>query len=67
MPMTAGSCPWLSLVTNSGSEPIKASGNWMSIIQKTIAKVLSVRVSFFVAISVMANPNAATKVSSAPG
>ena len=39
----------------------------MSIIQNTIAKVLSVRVSFFVAISAMANPNAATKVSSAPG
>jgi len=39
----------------------------MSIIQKMIAKGLSVRVSFFVATSVMANPNAAINASSAPG
>ena len=69
MPMatTAGICAWLSRITNSGSEAIKASGNWMSIIQKMIAKGLSVRVSFFVATSVMANPNAAINTSSAPG
>ena len=39
----------------------------MSIIQKMIANVLSVRVSFLVATSVMANPNAAINASSAPG
>jgi len=39
----------------------------MSIIQNRMAKVLSVRVSFFVAISVTANPNAAMRASSDPG
>src|SRR6476469_1200575 len=66
MAMTAGICAWLSRVTNNGSEAIKASGNWISIIQKMIAKGVSVRVSFFVATSVTAKPNAAVNTSSAP-
>ena len=67
MAMTAGICAWLSRITNNGSEAIKASGNWISIIQKMIAKGVSVRVSFFVATSVTAKPNAAVNTSSAPG
>jgi len=67
MPITAGACACVSLVTNRGSEKRSAIGSWMSIIQNRIAKVLSVRVSFFVAISVTANPNAAVRASSAPG
>ena len=46
---------------------IKASGNWISIIQKMMANGLSVRVSFLVATSVTANPNAAINTSNAPG
>ena len=55
------------MARNSGSEPIRASGNWIRFIQKMIANVLSVRVSFLVVISVMPNASAAARTSSAAG